>query len=295
MKNKFQVDFIGVGAAKCGTGWVAQCLREHPEVSLSRIKEVTFFNKQKGIYSDNKEWNYTKGFQWYRSHFPNEKGKIKGEISVDYLYDKETPKLIKENFPRVKIIICLRNPVDRTYSHYIWLKDNFKKEKANSFEEALETQPEYIKRSLYYDQLKRYYNIFPDENILVILTDNMKKEPRATAKKLFKFLGINYEFIPPSLNKNINSARKVRFESLTVIFSIIEKLRKKGMGPFFKILKNIGVYQFFQTIYTRINTKEFKYPKMKSSTRKKLEKIFRKDLLKVEKLIGMNLGSWRGE
>ena len=151
-QKNFKLDFIGIGAAKSGTSWVAKCLSEHPDVQFSFAKEVCFFNKKGGIYEDKTEWNYEKGLEWYQNQFPQrESGKIVGEFSVDYLHDEYAPVLIQKNFPEVKLIACLRNPKDMVYSHYWWYKTNFQEEQASTFEEAIKTQPEYLHRALYYE------------------------------------------------------------------------------------------------------------------------------------------------
>lgn len=289
--SPFKIDFVGIGAAKCGTGWVAQCLREHPEVSFPEQKEIQFFNKTKSIYTEDTVWNYEKGLSWYAKHFERGGNNLIGEITTDYIYDKETPALIKKHFPEVKVIVCLRDPVDRTYSHYWWYKANFKKEKAETFEKALETQPEYIKRSLYYPQLKRYYDTFTRENIHVILLAEIKGKPKETAKSLFKFLEIDSEFVPGSVAEKQNAARQVRFPLLARIIPLMEILRSKGIE--LRILKKLGIYRLFQDLYASFNTSKYKYPEMERKTKIRLKNYFQEDIEKLETLTGLDLGKWK--
>jgi hypothetical protein len=294
MRGDFKLDFIGVGAAKCGTYWVTECLREHPKIRFSKIKEINFFNKTKGIYGYDKRWNYEKGISWYKRFFPKkEKGQILGEMSVDYLYDDLTPRLIKKHFPNVKIIICLRNPIDRTYSSYCWYKSFWKEEKADSFEEALKSQSEHIKRSLYYSQLKRYYDVFPNKNIHIILLNEIKENPKLVIKKLYKFLNVDDKFIPESLNKKINSSKKSRI-NFFIDPGLIYKLDKiKIINSLLYFIKRIGIYSFLRKLYVKINFKTYKYPKMKKETRIQLKKTFKKDIERVEKLINRDLSFWK--
>src|SRR3989344_5640213 len=101
----FKVDFIGVGAPKCGTTWIAECLAEHPDVCFSWNKEPHFFNRDR---------EYEKSLDYYRTYFKNcENKKLRGEYTVNYLYFDSAADRIKKHFPGTKIIIALRNPIER--------------------------------------------------------------------------------------------------------------------------------------------------------------------------------------
>ncbi len=294
MKQNFQIDFIGVGAAKSGTSWIAQCLREHPQIQFSYTKELAFFNRQNGIYDKNHQWNYLKGLRWYQKQFPQKQNnKLMGEFCVNYLYDQQTPFLIKKHFPDVKIIICLRNPVEMTYSHYWWYKDNFKLEKAPGFEQALSSQPQYLDRAKYYPQLKRYFKLFPAENIHIILYEQIKTEPAQVLKNLCSFLNIDNNFNFPSLNKKVNAARKAKLKSLTKIFVLTDWLRQNGFEFIFTFFKKIKIYQILQTAYTKFNSVNYQYPEIPTKTKKQLKKYFKNDIEKTEKLTGLCLANWK--
>jgi len=293
MKNNFKIDFIGIGAAKSGTSWIAQCLREHPEVNFSIKKELSFFNKQKGIYSTDIEWHYPKGIEWYRKHFKNNPEKITGEFTTDYIYDKNSPILIRQNFPNVKIIVCLRNPVEMVYSEYWWYKGIFKLENAANFEEALKSQPQYVDRAKYYCQLRRYFDNFDKDNIHIIIYDDIKHKPEEVIKNLYSFLGVDANFIPESLCKKVNSSRKARYEALTKVFSIVTIMQKYKLDFVFIPFKKIGLYQQMLTLYIKLNSKNFKYPEMDCGTRKYLKEVFREDINKTEQLINIFLDIWK--
>jgi hypothetical protein len=103
-------DFIGIGAMKAATYWIYHCLDAHPEICMSSRKELHFFEKPA---------NYRMGIGWYTSHFSHcSEGKVLGEITPAYLSSPDAPVLIHRHYPRVKIFACLRNPVERAYSHY---------------------------------------------------------------------------------------------------------------------------------------------------------------------------------
>ena len=103
--------FLVVGAAKTGTSWLHQCMREHPNVFVPERKEVDFFS-----------WNYDSGPEWYRSFFSaREREEEAGEISPSYMVNGEAPKRINDWNPGTKRIFIFRDPVERVYSHYCML------------------------------------------------------------------------------------------------------------------------------------------------------------------------------
>src|SRR6056297_562433 len=109
-KKEFNIDFIGIGAQKAGTSSIFHFLKEHPEICTSSKKEIHFFDK---------EYNYLKGIKFYRKFFNNCSSKnIKGEFTPRYIYHPKVAQRIKKYFPDVKLIVSLRNPIERAISHY---------------------------------------------------------------------------------------------------------------------------------------------------------------------------------
>ncbi len=206
-------DFIIIGAAKCGTTSLFYYLKQHPDIKTSYVKEVKFFNKN----------NYYLGFKRYRSFFPSlffkyfykyilKRKFITGEGSSDYLRHPIVAKRIYSLLPKVKLIILLRNPVDRAYSHYN-MNVRFNLDKL-SFEEAIEKEHEllkggidrilidkhykkfkfnrffYLLRGIYLNQIKFWFRYFPKEQILILKSEDFFDHPPDILKKIFKFLEI---------------------------------------------------------------------------------------------------------
>lgn len=265
--SHFKIDFIGIGAQKCATTWIAQCLSEHPEICLSQPKEINFFNKKDSFYLKNREWNYPKGISWYISHFSHcPQNKIKGEFSTNYLYDENSAALIKENFPQVKIIACLRNPLFRALSQYHHTRERKKIE--SSFEKAIQEEPEFIERGFYYKQLKRYFKLFPQKNILILIYEEIEKNPIKFIQNVYQFLGAESSFVPPSLNKRprVGGYHNLSFRILFRLPFLLKLIRKLGISPL---------------------------PKIHSETKKHLQKTFEDDIKNLEKLLNKDLSIWR--
>ena len=178
---------IIIGAMKSGTTSLHYYLNLHPEISMSRQKELNFFNKEK---------NWIKGVKWYSSHFVGQ-AKIHGESSPNYTNypkSKQAPQRIASLIPNVKLIYVLRDPVERIVSHYVHFyaasRENRSIEKALT---TLEGNP-YVERSRYFWQLQQYLAWFSPSNILIITSEELLKFPEQTMQQVFQFLGVDENF-----------------------------------------------------------------------------------------------------
>jgi len=205
-------DFIIIGAQRSGVSTAYQYLIQHPCVAPIFEQEVHFF-----------DFNFTKNLLWYRSHFPSVLTKyhvkrtthedmLSGEGSAYYLFHPLVPRRVLRLLPTVKLIVLLRNPVDRAYAHYCQkVKQGI--EHLPSFEEAIENEEDrlkgevekilenehyfsfnhamysYLSRGIYIDQLKNWMNVFPCEQILIIRSEDLLfEDPSAALKRLLQFL-----------------------------------------------------------------------------------------------------------
>ena len=204
MTEDFRIDFIGIGAAKAGTTWVTDCLFEHPEVCFSEPKEVRYFNEKISFARKYENKDHNKSFSWYKKHFLHcKKTNLIGEFSPHYLYDKKAPALIKQHFPDVKLIVCLRNPIDRAYSEYGMHRYYTLAEK-RAFEDAIKEEAEYIGKGLYFEQLERVLQYFSKDQMHIILFDDIVNNPESVLKKLFDFLGIDSSIAPELVQEKTN-------------------------------------------------------------------------------------------
>ena len=197
-------DFLIIGAMKCGTTTLYKNLVKHSSIVSAKSKELHFFDK---------EDENLKGINWYRKQFPllfkkkfkNKPNLITGEATPRYLFTPEVPERVFQVMPNTKLIVLLRNPVDRAYSHY----HHFKRKELEklSFEEAVEREqkgiidPEinrnYLARGIYVEQLKRWMNFFPREQFLILKSEDYYRDPIAGINQVCDFLhldGWNFEY-----------------------------------------------------------------------------------------------------
>jgi len=289
--NDFKIDFIGIGAPKSGTTWVAQCLKEHPQICLSDPKELNFFNKKYVFYRKNESWKYQYGMDWYKKHFCHcLSDQLRGEFSVYYLYDPETPRLISLHFPNVKLIVVLRNPVDRLYSHYLHARAKIK---LPPFEEIIKKEKEFVSQGFYYKHLQNYLKYFPRKNLLIVIYEDIEKNPRDFIQRIYEFLGINKDFIPPSLYTRINPTAPKLFFVRRLFFKTSKRLLNNKTGKLFvEILKVFKIDKAIKK-WCFVISQRLSYRRLDLKTRKNLMKLYKDDIKKLEDLIYRKLDLWR--
>ncbi len=194
-------DFLGLGAQKAGTSWIYNCLHDHPEVCIP-IKDLHFFSRER---------NWVRGFTWYEEQFARcATGRIAGEFSTSYLADPIAPRRIHARYARVRMIASLRNPADRAFSNFLNDLQAGALSPHTNFEDAVGSHPEYLRQGAYASQLRLYLDLFPRELLLVVLYDDIERNPLEFMSSIYRFLGVDDAFVPPMLHERVNVARACR-------------------------------------------------------------------------------------
>ncbi|MBX2959499.1 MAG: sulfotransferase domain-containing protein [Flavobacteriales bacterium] len=286
--------FICIGAQKAGTTTLQDILAQHPDIYLSPTKEIKYFHRDE---------HYSKGIKWYLNHFTDALPHQKiGDITPDYILYKDTAKRIFNDLGKdIKIIVLLRNPVSRTFSQFnfhraakVEQEDDFKKMIKNYPTLDLEntsfinwfTPSYYIERSLYYNQLKRYYELFPKENIHVAIFEELFGEMReAELERLFHFIGI--ETIS---NIKVKHSHATRIPKNNFVSKIIHNL--KNSKQILKLFFPRKLYILFRNYIIKLTSK--RPEKLDDAFKKELFQVyFEKDVQQLEKLIDRDLSIWR--
>jgi len=200
---RLKPSFIIIGTQKGGTSSLYYYLKFHPQVKRAIKKELHYFN----LF-------YDKGSNWYMAHFPWKSDKhITGEASPGYLFHPEAAKRIKEHNPDMKLILLLRNPIERAYSAY-QMNRRLGIDKRSSFEDAIKFELEnkdidssynynrhnffYLERGEYAKQLKHWSQFFDRKQMLIIKSDEFFKNTEEQLKIIYSFLEID-QVLPSSL------------------------------------------------------------------------------------------------
>ena len=196
-----RVDFVIGGTQKGGTSALDSFLRQHPEICMpSTRKELHFFDRE----AENTDYNA------YHANFEAKPPqRVIGEASPIYMYWETAPYRIWKYNPKMKWILALRNPVERAFS--AWNMETKRGKEKVPFAEAIEKEAErcrealplqhrvysYVDRGFYSPQVRRLFDIFGRDNVLVLLSEELRNEHRKTLCRVFEFLGVDSSFVPP--------------------------------------------------------------------------------------------------
>ena len=290
-------NFFIVGAAKSGTTSLWMYLKQHPDIFMPptmAIKEPSYFCKLYGF----------KDYDRYLNLFKDAKGiSAIGEASTPYLSSPESANWIKTEYPYSKIIIILRNPVKRAYSLYNWMISEgyewiFPFEKALKIEEErLKNQnfqynnPQYFYNylyfysGLYYEQIKRYFDLFQEDQIRVYLFEDLRQEPISLTKEIYDFLEVDNSFTPNNISIFNSGKTPV---SVPAQFFTKQKLHKYLRKIRFPKAKEIQNFMLKANCLGNNN----KAKPLKTETKLFLQKRYKENIDKTAKLINRNLEHW---
>ena len=243
-------DFIIIGTVRSGSTSLYYNICEHPSVLSAAYDEIGFFDS-----------NYHLGINWYRSMFPTIKEMenvekktsfaITGEDTPFYFWKEEAAKRIFEMNSNSKIIGIFRNPVDRAYSNYnlairsktekLTFEEAIDEEidflKKHSFRESTDNKRSYLAKGIYENQIKIWFELFPREQIHLLSTEDMQKNPEETLQKAFRFLEI-----PDYIIKNPQKQKAAEYKKMN------NETREKLVG-FYKQHNE----RFFKTIQKKFD------------------------------------------
>lgn len=281
-------NFLVIGAQRCATSWLYFCLKEHPDVYVPYIKEVSYFSDY-----------YENGPEWYRRYFVPWNGqKAVGEVTPSYFYREGVAERIARDLPDVKLVVTLRNPVERAYSQY--QKHVRRGILAYDFETALENDPEYVERGLYHRQLLRYEKLFPKDRLLVLLYEDIKRDPAAHMGRILEFIGVDASRVPPSAGKVIPSEALggglYNYSGPVTAFL----RRKLGLGGTIDAVKKSPLMPAVDRLFYRFAAtpksaaaKDPGKPSMRPETRAKLAALFVEENRKLAAHLGRDLSFWK--
>ena len=178
-------NFLGIGAKKAGSTWLWANMIQHPEIFLPPNKEIHFF-----------DWNFHKGIDWYANHFTSSTSKVKGDMTPDYSgLPVERIALVKKYMPKVKIILLLRHPVDRAWSHAVMDLATLRGRSVDdvTHEEFMEhfNSSESRDKGSYPKIIKNWSKYFSKKQLFVEHFSKIKNAPEQLLNDIFTFVGVH--------------------------------------------------------------------------------------------------------
>lgn len=242
-----------IGAPKAGTTWLADNLSKHPELSMSNPKEPDIVGTHKGTFGrDYSEPNWDS----YETCF-NKEG-IRIDSSVHTFSCPIAPKRIAEKIPRAKLILCLREPVERSVSHWRMIVD-LEADKRNGTdwkEFDLAWKDDRLRReSLYGESIKNWLEFFPISQFHIIDSEEMKNNPKSVIYNIEEFLGVNHQqYINlESNNSNRASDRRIKSDFGKKVSTLASKIPFFLKAPLVYPLQRLGINIYKSKLLTSKN------------------------------------------
>lgn len=273
-------NFFVVGAQKAGTTSLYVHLKRHPQVFLPSHKELRYFQP---------EHRDSVTLDLYRTLYAGAKGyKAIGEVSPYYLVDPLVPARIREVAPGARIIIVLRDPVERAYSHY----GNYRRsyyDPAESFREAVgryenrsarewHLSQEYIEDGLYYAQVRRYLDTFGRDQVLVLLFDDLAENPSELIARVAQHIGVDPDFfVGRDISEVPNPYRMPKIRAV---------LWAERLGLTHRLPRSLRLA--WRPLFY-----DLKKPALDGDSRRRLQQFYDRDITELEALLGRKLPELR--
>jgi len=271
-------NFIYIGAAKCASTWIFRSLQAHPQVYVPPAKDIFFFDRE-----------YQRGIGWYQSFFePAKAHHIRvGELSHFYLYSQEAAQRIRENLPWVKLLACVRNPIRRAWSAYLFKKRNGLV--SCDLETALADDPRMIEHGLYSSYVSYYTELFGDAQFKVLVYDDLEADPVEFGRCLYELLGVDPEFQNPFANQKVLPASEPRSAPVAALTRRAARLvRRLGLANLVGRIKSSNVV----TGMLYVPLENGRQERISSEQWERLAEPFTDDINRLSQLLGRDLTHW---
>jgi hypothetical protein len=264
--------FVIIGAAKAATTWVAHQLRSRPDVFLPDA-EPHFFSS-----------DYRRGARWYAARFAKAPlGALVGEKSADYLAHPEAPGRLAAMLPDARLVVQLRNPVERAYSDYCML---FRRGTVDG-DIARHLSPDgpeqrFLNDGFYWRLLTRWRDHFRAEQIQILLYDDVRHDPAGTIDRVAGHVGVPrpIELVEPEVRQNDSQSPQLPLGLRRTLAPL-----KPAVAPF-------RSKWWFRSLHQSM-ARPVDYPPLTTDLRRKLADYYAADVAMLEQYIGRDLGAWR--
>lgn len=269
--------FIVIGGHKCGTSSLHYYLKQHPEILMPKTKGQDLLNK---VNLDIK--TYEKSYETRTSE------KIFGEVSSSYFQSQKACKAIKKYFPRAKLLIMLRNPVDRAFSDFNALSNRQEiKGKFTDIVKNPEPSNSIIRLGFYYDFLKLYLNSFEKNQFKPLVFDDFVNNRKIFYQQFFQFVEVDDQFIPDT-SVIIRKGGTVKHEKIKKMFFSNPKIKSAAA----MLLKPFTNSNQRYSLKKKIDNLFIEKKSLSNEFRENLIKVYREDILKTQELLDIDLSHW---
>jgi len=272
MPNR-QPDFVIIGATKSATTWLQRNLQQHTAVFMPG-PEPHYFSRF-----------FDRGPAWYEAFFePALPHQIVGEKSNSYLDHPEAPQRLRAALPNARLIVQLRNPIDRAYSDYC---RHYQAGRVSGDIDhhlgADNPEAEHLRATgLYFRYISRFLELFPREQLCVTLYDDLDRDPAAVLDRIRRHIGLAATNDDPGV-----MALRVKDKSVPVV----PLPARRVLAPFKSLVKPFREAPWFRASRSLI-AREVRYPELSDAVRERLLAYYRDDVGALSELLGRDLTPW---
>jgi Sulfotransferase domain len=264
--------FVIIGAAKSATTWLTHNLQRHRQVFVPSV-EIDYFS-----------CHYEKGMSWYLAHFAGARGgQVVGEKSNTYLTSPDAPHRLKASLPHARLIVQLRNPIERAYSHYcMHLRDGLVSPDVDLYLDVTRTPTlHFVETGLYCRHLARFLKQFPLEQILALLHEDVRVKPASVLQAVCAHIGVDAPIAPDVIARRINDREIPNVDPR--IRGILWPLKRFSTPHQHKA--------WFRLLRSSLGSLPA-YPVMSKATRDRLREFYRDDVEALSSILDRDLRSW---
>ena len=275
-----KLDFICVGMYRAGTTWLHTLLQKHPQIVFPYEKETMFFSH-----------HYHRGIEWYENFFQDYgPDSLVGEICPTYLTRPFVSGRIANEFPDVKILIILREPIGQIKSLYnLWRIRGYTDLSIN---EALLKKEELLNNVMYYQHIKRYLDHFANENVLIYFYDDLVENPEKFLFNICKMLHLDFAMIEKEdFNKRVNSVNKTTHPVIEwSVAQIGDFMRRHNLYKIKNFIANTGIVDLLKSAPSK---KQLNVSKTLTKDSRNLicERVL-PEIEKIQDLVKKDLSNW---
>ena len=265
-------DFVIIGATKSATTWLTTNLRAHPQVFMPS-PELHYFSR----------W-FDRGDDWYRAQLAGAgTGRLLGEKSASYLPHPEAPRRLHRLLPGAKLLVQLRNPVERAYSDYCmhYRRGEVSRDLGRYLDARQTPIPRLLEDGFYHRHLMRFLSIFPSEQIKILLYDDIRGRPTEVFREVCGYLGIDDAIAPQTVE------RRVKDKATPVVPPGARRL----LAPLKALVEPYRQTRAFVAARSLI-ARELRYPPLTPELRHSLEAHYAEDVGRLGELLGRDLSIW---
>jgi len=270
--------FFAVGPPRTATTWLHRVLRAHVTLPKS-VKETRFFDLR-----------YAQGMRWYAAHFAHgAPGRLAGEIAPTYFHSDDARTRIAKMLPDAKIICTFRDPSERLYSLYKLKRASGKL--ACSFQDAVRSDPEMVQSSRYVHYLARWRAAFGPGRVLVLIYEDLHRDPDAFVRKVCEFIGIDPIGLDAAMREPVNSTDGVAIPAhpawTRLGISASEWMRSHRYDRTMAVVRKLGLLRLF------LSARPTPTPPPDPMQVAELRLRLRSEIEQLEEVLGIELPDWK--